>query len=109
MLTLSQSDDAKVEKELEDRIKALTSELESLTPNMRANERFESVQDRLQTTEAEYDKARKRAKAAKEQFNEIKAKRFELFSKAFTHISEQIGPIYRDLTREERLPMGGQA
>lgn len=109
ILTASQSDDAKVEKELEDRIKALTTELESLTPNMRANERFESVRDRLKTTDAEYETARKRAKDVKEQFSEIKAKRFELFSKAFAHISEQIGPIYRDLTREERLPMGGQA
>ena len=109
LLTASQSDDTRVEKELEDRIKALTTELESLTPNMRANERFESVRDRLKTTDAEYETARKRAKDVKEQFNEVKAKRFELFSKAFSHISEQIGPIYRDLTREERLPMGGQA
>lgn len=87
----------------------MTTELESLTPNMRANERFESVKDRLKTTDNEYETARKRAKDAKDQFNEVKAKRFELFSKAFSHISEQIGPIYRDLTREERLPMGGQA
>lgn len=87
----------------------MTTELESLTPNMRANERFESVRDRLKTTDAEYETARKRAKDVKEQFGEIKAKRFELFSRAFAHISEQIGPIYRDLTREERLPMGGQA
>ena len=104
-----QSDDSRVEKELEDRIKALTTELESLTPNMRANERFESVRDRLKTTDAEYQTARKRAEDVKEQFNEVKAKRFELFSKAFSHISDQIKPIYRDLTREERLPMGGQA
>ena len=76
---------------------------------MRANERFESVRDRLKTVDTEYEDARKRAKNTKEEFTEVKAKRNELFNKAFAHISEQIGPIYRDLTRDERLPMGGQA
>ncbi|KAL8823480.1 MAG: hypothetical protein Q9191_005813 [Dirinaria sp. TL-2023a] len=106
---IRESDEPRIEKDLEDRIKALATELESLTPNMRANERFESVKERLKATDTEYETARKRAKDAKDQFGEVKAKRFELFSKAFSHISEQIGPIYRDLTREERLPMGGQA
>ena len=87
----------------------MTTELESSTPNMRANERFESVRDRLKATEAEYQTAVRRAKDVKEQFNEIKAKRYELFSKAFSHISDQIDPIYKDLTKEERMPMGGQA
>lgn len=98
-----------MEEALEDRIKALNTELERLSPNMRANERFQSVKDRLRTVDDEYESARKRAKNTKEQFAEVKAKRNELFNKAFSHISEQIGPIYRDLTREERLPMGGQA
>ena len=108
-LTLHQSDDPKLEKELEDRIKALNTELESLTPNMRANERFESVRDRLKNVDTEYEDARKRAKNTREEFAQIKAKRNDLFNKAFSHISEQIGPIYRDLTRDERLPMGGSA
>lgn len=76
---------------------------------MRANERFESVRDRLKTVDTEWEDARKAAKKTKEEFAEVKKKRNELFNKAFSHISEQIGPIYRDLTREERLPMGGQA
>ena len=76
---------------------------------MRANERFQSVKERLKTVDDEYEEARKRAKNTKEEFAEVKAKRNELFNKAFSHISEQIGPIYRDLTREERLQMGGQA
>lgn len=36
-------------------------------------------------------------------------KRSDLFNKAFTHISEQIGPIYRELTRSANYPLGGQA
>ncbi len=90
-------------------MKTLSSELEHMAPNMRAIERLEGVQDRLKTTDKEFEDARKRAKKAKDYFQEVKEQRFELFSKAFSHISEQIGPIYRDLTRDANLPMGGQA
>lgn len=76
---------------------------------MRAVERLGVVQDRLKTTDRDFEDARKRAKRAKDDFQTVKEKRFELFSKAFSHISEQIGPIYKDLTRDTSLPMGGQA
>ena len=80
-----------------------------MAPNMRAVERLGVVQDRLKTTDRDFEDARKRAKRAKDDFQTVKEKRFELFSKAFSHISEQIGPIYKDLTRDISLPMGGQA
>lgn len=105
----AQSNDDKLDAELQDRVKTLNSELENMAPNMRAVERLAVVQDRLKTTDQEFEDARKRAKRAKDDFQAIKDKRFELFSKAFSHISEQIGPIYKDLTRDENLPMGGQA
>lgn len=80
-----------------------------MAPNMRAIERLEGVESRLKSTEKDFEDARKRAKNAKDDFQEIKEQRFELFNKAFSHISEQIGPIYRDLTRSPSVPMGGQA
>lgn len=80
-----------------------------MAPNMRAVERLGVVQDRLKTTDRDFEDARKRAKRAKDDFQTVKEQRFELFSKAFSHISEQIGPIYKDLTRDASLPMGGQA
>ena len=80
-----------------------------MAPNMRAVERLAIVQDRLKTTDRDFEDARKRAKRAKDDFQTVKEQRFELFSKAFSHISEQIGPIYKDLTRDASLPMGGQA
>lgn len=76
---------------------------------MRAVERLAGVQDRLKTTDREFEDARKRAKRAKDDFQDVKEKRFELFHKAFSHISEQIGPIYKELTRDQELTMGGQA
>lgn len=106
---LRESNGEKLDSELQDRVKTLNSELESMAPNMRAVERLGVVQDRLKTTDREFEDARKRAKRAKDDFQAVKEQRFELFSKAFSHISEQIGPIYKDLTRDASLPMGGQA
>ena len=80
-----------------------------MAPNMRAIERLEGVESRLKTTEKEYEDARRRAKNAKDDFQDVKERRFALFSKAFSHISDQIGPIYRELTKSAKLPMGGQA
>ena len=80
-----------------------------MAPNMRAIERLEGVEGRLKITEKDFEEARKAAKRTKDDFQEVKEQRFELFNKAFSHISEQIGPIYKDLTRSASLPMGGQA
>lgn len=106
---LRESNDDKLDSELQDRVKTLNNELENMAPNMRAVERLGVVQDRLKTTDRDFEDARKRAKRAKDDFQTVKEQRFELFSKAFSHISEQIGPIYKDLTRDASLPMGGQA
>lgn len=76
---------------------------------MRAIERLEGVENRLRSTEKEFESARKQAKKAKDDFQAVKDKRFDLFNKAFTHISDQIGPVYKDLTKSATVPMGGQA
>ncbi|KAL8733838.1 MAG: hypothetical protein Q9166_001826 [cf. Caloplaca sp. 2 TL-2023] len=102
-------DDAKTEDDLKNRIKALNGELDHMAPNMRAMERVQTAKGRLATTDKDYEDARKRAAKAKESFGKVKERRFELFNKAFSHISEQIGPIYKDLTKDPNLPMGGQA
>ena len=99
----------KIDEELQAKITGLDDELKTMAPNMRAIERLEGVESRLKTTEKDFEDARRRAKRAKEDFQEVKEQRFELFNKAFSHISEQIGPIYKDLTRSASLPMGGQA
>lgn len=80
-----------------------------MAPNMRAIERLEGVENRLRSTEKDFENARKQAKKAKDEFQAVKEKRFDLFNKAFTHISEQIGPVYKDLTKSPQLPLGGQA
>lgn len=107
--TAMQPDDESVEEKLQERIAALNSELEKLNPNLRAIERLESVESRLKATEKEFEESRQALKQARDAFNEVKERRFELFNKAFNHIQEQIQHVYKDLTRSEGYPLGGQA
>ncbi|KAL7268980.1 Structural maintenance of chromosomes protein 1 [Rhizina undulata] len=106
---LKESGDEKVEEELLEKTKTLAAELDRMAPNMKAIERLEGVENRLQDTERDFENSRKEAKKAKDKFQAIKDKRFELFNKAFTHISEQIGGVYKDLTKSNTFPLGGTA
>ncbi|KAJ4145656.1 hypothetical protein LMH87_004497 [Akanthomyces muscarius] len=106
---LKQSDDPSVEDSLTERIANLTTELEKLNPNMRAMERLESVESRLKQTDQEYEDSKTAAQEAKEAFSNVKQKRYEIFNNAFTHIQEQISHVYKDLTRSDAYPLGGQA
>ncbi|OCL02924.1 cohesin complex subunit [Glonium stellatum] len=90
-------------------ISNLNSALDKMSPNMRAIERLETVLTRLKSTEKEFDAARRAAKRAKDAFEDAKLQRLTLFQKAFSHIAEQIGTTYRELTRSSQFPMGGQA
>lgn len=76
---------------------------------MRAHDRLQGAQDRLQATDEEFEAARTRARASREEFEEVRQKRAELFSKAFEHISGQIGRVYKDLTRSATHTLGGSA
>ncbi|KAI9842394.1 MAG: Structural maintenance of chromosomes protein 1 [Thelocarpon superellum] len=97
------------DEDLQDRVATLTSELDKMAPNMRAIERLEGVESRLKSTEKDFEEARRAAKKAKDDFQAVKEQRFELFNKAFSHISEQIGQVYKDLTKGPNLPLGGSA
>ncbi|KAK0719982.1 P-loop containing nucleoside triphosphate hydrolase protein [Lasiosphaeris hirsuta] len=76
---------------------------------MRAIERLESVKSRLESTEQDFEDSRAALKAAREAFAQVKGKRFDLFNKAFMHIQEQITHVYKELTRSDAYPLGGQA
>jgi structural maintenance of chromosome 1 len=76
---------------------------------MRAGERLAATEARLAAVDAHFADTRKRAAAAKRAFEDVKQKRHDLFMKAFTHISENIGGTYKDLTKSPQFPLGGQA
>jgi structural maintenance of chromosome 1 len=70
---------------------------------------LEGVEARLKSTDDEFETSRKTAKEAKDQFDEIRDLRSDLFTKAYEHISGQIDQVYKELTRTASFPLGGQA
>lgn len=76
---------------------------------MRAVDRLNSATDRLKDTDAEYDASREHARATREAFETVRTQRAELFNKAYTHIAEQIGHVYKALTKSAAFPLGGSA
>jgi structural maintenance of chromosome 1 len=97
------------EAKLTDHINRLTTDIEKATPNMRAAERLAATEARLKSVDEQFAETRKRAAAAKKAFEDVKQKRYDLFMKAFNHISENIGGTYKDLTKSPQFPLGGQA
>uniref|UniRef100_A0AAX7VN15 Structural maintenance of chromosomes protein n=1 Tax=Astatotilapia calliptera TaxID=8154 RepID=A0AAX7VN15_ASTCA len=68
-------------------------------PNMKAMEKLESVRDKFQETSDEFEAARKRAKKAKQAFEQIKKERFDRFNNCFESVSTNIDEIYKALSR----------
>ncbi|KAF8892810.1 hypothetical protein CPB84DRAFT_1816222 [Gymnopilus junonius] len=77
---------SRLDKEIGDK----AAEIERMAPNMKAMERLDDVETKLEETEREAEKARKDSKAA-----------------PYSHISEHIDNVYKELTKGKALPMGG--
>lgn len=71
--------------------------------------RLKDVQVGLQEVEEEAGETRKESKRARDEFQELKKKRCDLFNKAFAHISGCIDRIYKDLTKSRIFTHGGTA
>ncbi|CAD0090340.1 unnamed protein product [Aureobasidium mustum] len=106
---LKEDDSEQCEANLQETISNIQADLDKMAPNMRAIERLEGVEARLKSTDDEFEASRKAAKEAKDQFDDIRDLRSELFNKAYEHISGQIDQVYKELTRTASFPLGGQA
>ena len=90
-------------------ILSLSTELETVQPNMHAAERYEGVMDKLRECEKDLESSRDTAGAIGDRFDEVKRERQQLFQECYEHVSESLGVIYRDLTRSSKHPLGGNA
>lgn len=98
-----------MEAKLQEDIAKLNAALDKMQPNAHAAQRLATVEARARDTEKEYDDSRSKYRDLKAQFEETMENRNELFNKAFSHISEQIEPIYSNLTKSDEFPAGGRA
>lgn len=108
-LTFDEDSAPSQETDLQANITALNNELTAMNPNMRALDRLEAANTRLESTEDSFKAARTAARTAADDFEDVRAKRADLFNKAFSHISDQISPVYKALTRSAAFPLGGSA
>lgn len=96
-------------RELGGRIEAAVSELERMTPNIRASDRLNDTEQRLAEVDGEFDRARRETKKAQDEYMRLKKIRCDLFNKAFDHISSKIDSVYKELTKSKASPKGGSA
>ena len=97
------------EAELVEAISKLNTTLDKMQPNSHAAQRLGTAEDRFRATEQDFETSRTDYREKKRSFEAVQKKRNDLFQKAFDHISEQIEPIYADLTRSAEFAAGGRA
>eukprot|EP01102_Stenamoeba_stenopodia_P012094 TRINITY_DN3779_c0_g1_i1.p1 TRINITY_DN3779_c0_g1~~TRINITY_DN3779_c0_g1_i1.p1 ORF type:complete len:1214 (-),score=376.16 TRINITY_DN3779_c0_g1_i1:27-3668(-) len=90
-----------VNNEYYDKIQNKQTSLDKMAPNMKAIHRFDDVMKRLETINADFEKARTNAKDAAKKFTDVKTKRYELFTKAFEKISKSVDHVYGTLTQRK--------
>ncbi len=100
---------ARKSNEMTERIAAITAQLDTMAPNMRAKEHMADVQERLADTDREAEKARARVDEANATYNDIIEKRKTAFRQCFDHVAGKINEVYKQLTRSTNYPMGGTA
>ena len=97
------------ETEMSAAIDELAAQLASMAPNLKAVEQFEEIKRREREQMEEVEHTKRNAKEIEDEYNRLRQLRFDLFNAALTHISECIDPIYKELTRSNLHPSGGQA
>lgn len=68
---------------------------------LKAMQKLDKVCEKIQTTNEEFENARRKAKKAKLAFEKIKNERANRFNKCCNHVSDVIDGIYKKLARNE--------
>lgn len=103
------SDREKIEVDFKQKMDTIVSEIERTAPNLKALDQYEALQEKERVVTEEFEAARKEEKQAADAYNSVKQKRYELFMQAFSHISNNIDKIYKQLTKSSTHPLGGTA
>lgn len=84
-------------------------ELETLASRLHGTLNYEILEERMKITMESFEASRQTVKQLRERFNILKEKRKKLFQQAFDHISGKIDEIYKELTKDSQLGIGGTA
>ncbi|NWQ79222.1 SMC1B protein, partial [Columbina picui] len=94
-------------KEIEDHLNQMQQEIKAkentlmktAAPNLRAGEKLQIARDKFQESIDAFETSRKEARTCKQEFEQVKKRRYELFSRCFEHASVAIDQIYKKLCR----------
>ncbi|XP_042849452.1 structural maintenance of chromosomes protein 1B isoform X3 [Panthera tigris] len=95
------------DKEVEARLRLLLQQvasqeevlLKTAAPNLRALENLKTVRDKFQESTDAFEASRKEARVCRQEFEQVKKRRYDLFSQCFEHVSVSIDQIYKKLCR----------
>ncbi|XP_068046549.1 structural maintenance of chromosomes protein 1B isoform X2 [Anomalospiza imberbis] len=95
------------DKDIEGHVKQMQQEIKSkevtlmktAAPNLRAGEKLLIARDKFQESIDAFETSRKEARTCKQEFEEVKKRRYDLFSQCFEHASIAIDRIYKKLCR----------
>uniref|UniRef100_A0ABI0P4P1 Structural maintenance of chromosomes protein n=1 Tax=Bos taurus TaxID=9913 RepID=A0ABI0P4P1_BOVIN len=73
--------------------------LKTAAPNLRAVENLKTVRDKFQESIDAFEASRKEARICRQEFEQVKKRRYDLFNQCFEHISISIDQIYKKLCR----------
>ncbi|XP_055483181.1 structural maintenance of chromosomes protein 1B [Psammomys obesus] len=73
--------------------------LKTAAPNLRAQENLKAVRDKFQESADAFEASRKEARICRQEFEQVKKRRYDAFSQCFEHISVSIDQIYKKLCR----------
>lgn len=96
---LRDSGDQSVGEQLQDEIARLQGEIDRASVNIHAAARLEQSRERLHDAEVEFTETSETRDQVSGEFKKVQEKRLSLFKKAYDHIADRIGPIYKELTR----------
>ncbi|XP_030334965.1 structural maintenance of chromosomes protein 1B isoform X2 [Strigops habroptila] len=95
------------DKDIQDHLNRMQEEIKSkestlrktAAPNLRAVEKLQIARGKFQESTDAFETSRKKARTCKQEFEQVKKKRYELFSRCFEHASIAIDQIYKKLCR----------
>ncbi|CAL8092994.1 unnamed protein product [Orchesella dallaii] len=70
-------------------------------PNMKADQRWETIKSKLRDQQTEFDETRKKAREVRNAFEKVKKERHEKFMNCYEKISSNIDGIYKSLTQNQ--------
>nr|XP_032633957.1 structural maintenance of chromosomes protein 1B isoform X1 [Chelonoidis abingdonii] len=99
--------DLQSDKEIEAHLKQLQQQIVSkenvlfktAAPNLRALEKLQTAKDKFQESVDAFEASRREARICRQEFEQIKKRRYERFSQCFEHVSVAIDQIYKKLCR----------